>query len=293
MEIITKIDEMQRISDEIRLDDRSIALVPTMGYLHNGHTSLMTIAKRYSDVLITTLFVNPKQFAPNEDFEKYPRNHERDAELSAKFGTDFLFMPDVREIYPIGYSTIVDVSGVTDKFEGLSRPTHFTGVATVVCKLFNCTKPHIAVFGQKDYQQCLLIKRMTQDLNFDIDILIAPTIREHDGLAMSSRNNYLNTEFRRKAGIIFKALEEAKGVISRGECNRKIINSHMLKVLKEVPEIKIDYVASALSETLEEPDYFFPGDKIVLLIACYLGTTRLIDNSVCEIPYSSELKAIL
>lgn len=286
MEIITKIDEMQRIADEIRLDNRSIGLVPTMGYLHNGHTSLMTVAKKHSDVLITTLFVNPKQFAPNEDFEKYPRDHERDAELSEKFGTDFLFMPDVREIYPIGYNTLVEVSGITNKFEGVSRPTHFNGVATVVCKLFNCTKPHLAVFGQKDYQQCLLIKRMTQDLNFDIDILIAPTIREHDGLAMSSRNSYLNPELRLKAGIIFKALEEAKKVVSLGECERKIINSHMLKVLKEVPEIKIDYVASALAETLEEPDFFFPGDKIVLLIACFLGTTRLIDNSVCEIPYS-------
>ncbi|MBE2188625.1 MAG: pantoate--beta-alanine ligase [Desulfobulbaceae bacterium] len=288
MEIIMTVAEMQRICDKIRLENKKICVVPTMGYLHEGHTSLMRIAKNLADIVITTLFVNPKQFAPNEDFEKYPRDIDRDSHLAETNGTDYLFIPDVREIYPIGYNTKVEVDGVTNKFEGISRPSHFSGVATVVAKLFNCTKPHFAVFGQKDYQQCLLIKRMTIDLNFDINIIIAPTIREHDGLAMSSRNSYLSLEHRAKAGIIFKAIEEAKRVISIGQTDRKIINSHMLKVLKEVYDIRIDYVASALSETLEEPEHFFPGDKIVLLIACYLGKTRLIDNSVCDIPYSGK-----
>lgn len=284
MEIIKTIADMQRISDEVRLDNLSIGLVPTMGYLHEGHTSLMKIAKKHADVVITTLFVNPTQFAPNEDFEKYPRDFEKDKLLSEKNGSNFLFVPEIKELYPNGYNTKIEVKGITDKFEGICRPSHFSGVATIVAKLFNCTKPNFAVFGQKDFQQCLLIKRMTIDLNFDIDIIIAPTIREHDGLAKSSRNTYLSVENRANAAIIFKAMEHAKISIAHGEKRRQQINDIMIQKLHEVEKIRIDYAASALSESLEEPDIFNSGDHIVLLIACYLDETRLIDNSICKIP---------
>lgn len=275
---------MQQISDFHNRENKKIAVVPTMGYLHKGHLSLIEKANELADIVITTLFVNPTQFAPNEDFNKYPRDFDRDFELAKSANSHYLFMPDTLEIYPKGHSTAVVVTNVTEKFEGVFRPSHFQGVATIVAKLFNITKPQIAVFGQKDYQQTLVVKRLIEDLNFDIDLVIAPTLREHDGLAMSSRNSYLSPENRDKAGIIFRAIDEAKKVIAKGENDRKIINSTLHKILREVPEIKIDYASIALADTLEEPEFFFPGDKTVMLIACYLGKTRLIDNSLITFP---------
>ncbi len=284
MKVVKTIKEMQQLSDFHRCENKKIAVVPTMGYLHKGHLSLIEKANDLADIVITTLFVNPTQFAPNEDFNKYPKDFERDFELANKANSHYLFMPDTLEMYPKGHSTAVVVLNVTEKFEGVFRPSHFQGVSTIVTKLFTITKPHIAVFGQKDYQQTLVVKRLIEDLNLDIQLIIAPTLREQDGLAMSSRNTYLSENFRSKAGIIFRAIEEAKKVIARGETDRQMINANLHKILREVAEIKIDYASIALADTLEEPEFFLPGDKTVILIACYLGKTRLIDNSMITIP---------
>lgn len=286
MQVINNIKLMQEISESIRYSGKKIAVVPTMGYLHTGHLSLINKAKEIADIVITTLFVNPTQFGPNEDYDKYPRDFNRDFELTKNNGSDFLFYPDTKEMYPINFSTSIDISKITEKFEGVFRPGHFKGVATVVAKLFNITKPHYAIFGQKDYQQTLVIKRLVEDLNFDIEIIIAPTIRDYDGLALSSRNTYLNKAEREKAGILFKAIETVKSEIAKGQRERLILNSHLHKTLRQIPEIKIDYACCAIANTLEEPEFFLPGDEVVILIACYLGKTRLIDNSIIKIPYS-------
>lgn len=284
MEIIKKISELQKISMDLRKQGKTIGLVPTMGYFHEGHLSLMKIAKEHSDVVMTSLFVNPTQFAPNEDFETYPRDLERDRKLAEKAGTDYLFNPEVGEMYPPDFGLEVHVKSVTEKFEGMVRPAHFNGVATVVAKLFNAAIPDIAVFGQKDYQQALVIKKLVSDLNFGIKIIVAPIVREDDGLAMSSRNKYIPGELREKADIIYRAMEEARAAIENGERQRKIINAIMHKELRSVPEIRIDYASSVDAEDLGEPAEFRPGQRIVLLMAVYLGKTRLIDNMVISIP---------
>ncbi|MFP4529014.1 MAG: pantoate--beta-alanine ligase [Candidatus Kapaibacterium sp.] len=284
MRIIETVQEMQALSDAHRARGKRIIVVPTMGYLHEGHMSLMRRAAEMGDIVITTLFVNPTQFGPNEDFERYPRNFERDVQLAEESGCDYLFYPSVQEMYPEGYSSYVMLHGITDKFEGAIRPKHFNGVATVCAKLFNITKPHAAIFGQKDYQQTLVVKRFVRDLDFDVEIIVLPTVRESDGLAMSSRNTYLSDEDRSKAGILFAALEKARKAIVTGERRRKTINGIMHNVLRSEPTMKIDYASAADSETLDEPEVFIDGQRIVMMIACYLGRTRLIDNMLINIP---------
>lgn len=284
MKVIKTVREMQALSDKYRAEGKKVAVVPTMGYLHEGHLSLIRKAKEIGDVVITTLFVNPTQFAPNEDFEQYPRDFDKDFNLAQDSGADYLFNPEVNEMYPIGYSTNIHIDNITKPFEGERRPTHFDGVATVVAKLFLITKPHIAVFGQKDYQQTLVIKRLTKDMNFDIDIVVSPTIRESNGLAMSSRNTYLSPDNRKKAGILFVALEEVKHLVEKGETQRKILNAHLQKTLRTVPEIKIDYAMTANANDLSTPEDFLPGEKVVILLACFMGKTRLIDNAVVTVP---------
>lgn len=283
MIIVKTVKEMQKISFENKLKGLKTAVVPTMGFLHYGHLSLIKKGKLLSDVVITTLFVNPTQFAPNEDFNKYPRDFDKDFKLCEVSGSDYLFFPETEEMYPDGFSTSIEIKGITGKFEGEFRPAHFSGVATVVAKLFNATLPDFAVFGQKDYQQTLLIKKLNDDLNFGIDIVVSETIREKDGLAMSSRNIYLSPENRAKAVTIFHSMEAAKKIIADGEKDREIINSALLDSLKSDAEIKVDYAAAALADTLEEPDTFNSGDEIVMLIAVHLGKTRLIDNSIVKI----------
>ena len=196
----------------------------------------------------------------------------------------FFFFPDVKEMYPDGFDLRINIGGVTSEFEGKSRPTHFSGVATVVAKLFLATNPHIALFGQKDYQQTLVVRKLNHDLNFNIDIAVSPTIREADGLAMSSRNKYLSAEHRGKATILFKALEAGRLVIESGERDRKIINAHIHKTLRTVSEIRIDYACTVDAGTLGVQDKFDAGQKVVILLACYLGKTRLIDNALITIP---------
>ncbi len=284
MKIIKNIKEMQATSEKIRTEGKKIVLVPTMGYLHNGHLSLIRQGKEHGDVAIMSLFVNPTQFAPNEDFEKYPRNFEKDCFSAEKSGCDILFAPEASEMYPSDYASFINIGGITKKFEGAFRPNHFKGVATVVAKLFNATKPHFAIFGQKDYQQSLVVKRLAEDLNFDLTIIVAPTVREADGLAMSSRNVYLSPEERSKATILFTAMEEAIEAIQAGERRRKVINAIMHNHLRKLPEIKIDYASAADASNFDEPEEFVQGQLIVLLLAVYLGKTRLIDNALVSLP---------
>lgn len=217
MFMITGISDMQRTSEQLRLQGKRIAVVPTMGYLHEGHLSLIRIARGHSDVVITTIFVNPTQFAPSEDFEKYPRDLEQDRRLAASAGCDIVFHPDAKEMYPQDYLTYVEVEKLTGVLEGAFRPTHFRGVSTVVAKLFSITKPHVAVFGQKDAQQALVIRQMTRDLDFDVQIIVAPIVREADGLAMSSRNVFLAENERRDAVALNESLRLAEKMIQSGE----------------------------------------------------------------------------
>lgn len=284
MEIIKTPNEMQSIALQLKAQGKKLAIVPTMGFLHDGHFALVEKAKEVADIVITSLFVNPKQFAPNEDFESYPRDFEHDKKLLDESKVDFLFAPDASGMYPIGFSTSIHISGITEVFEGASRPTHFNGVALVVLKLFEISQCDIAIFGQKDYQQTLVIKRMIIDLNLPIQMIVCPTIRESNGLAMSSRNRYMSDEEREKASIIFLALEEAKKTIAHGERRRKMINSTILSIIRTVPEIKVDYINTARADTLETPDEFFPGEEIVMLVAVYIGRIRLIDNAIIKIP---------
>ena len=265
MEIVEKILDMQKISKELQKQRKTIAFVPTMGYLHDGHLSLMKLAKQTANVSIASIFVNPTQFAPNEDYNQYPRNFERDKKLAESVEVDYLFYPSVQEMYSKNYNLTIHIGGITNKFEGLKRPSHFNGVATVVAKLFNAVLPDIAIFGQKDYQQTLVVRKLVEDLNFPVKIIVAPTKREEDGLAMSSRNLYLTTEQRKTANILYLALEEAIKAIQGGETKRKIINSIMHNILRQVKDIKIDYASAADADTLDEPEIFYPGEHLSLI----------------------------
>jgi pantoate--beta-alanine ligase len=280
LEVIRTIQEMQQVADAMRRAGRTISLVPTMGYLHDGHASLIRRAVMASDTVITSVFVNQLQFAPNEDFSRYPRDYERDYELIRKAGGNFLFFPDPADMYPEGFGTSVFVGKITRKFEGEYRPGHFEGVATVVAKLLLATKPHRAYFGQKDYQQTLVVRRLVRDLNMDIMIETVPTIRERDGLAMSSRNVYLSDEQRIQSTILYQALSAGLEQLQQGNYNRQQINDAMHQVLQGMPQFQVQYCVAAQAETLEEPDIFTPDQSIVLLAAGYLGTTRLIDNMI-------------
>jgi pantoate--beta-alanine ligase len=284
MVVVEKVKEMQKIIDSHRREGKRIVCVPTMGYFHKGHLSLMELAREYGEIVVATLFVNPTQFGPNEDFERYPRNFQRDFELAQSVGIDYLFAPTIEEMYPDNFYTKVIVGKFTDKFEGVKRPGHFDGVATVVTKLFNATKPDVAIFGQKDFQQALVIKQLVKELLFDIKIIVAPIVREADGLAMSSRNVYLSEEERKLAPRIFEALNLGIKAVQNGERRRKQINSIVLQHLRQFREFFIDYVAAVDSETLDETEEFSPGQTVVILVAVYLGKTRLIDNVLVTVP---------
>ncbi|MBX2991857.1 MAG: pantoate--beta-alanine ligase [Bacteroidetes bacterium] len=278
--VIRDIREMRQTAERMRLTGKRISVVPTMGYLHEGHLSLIRIAKKKSDVTITTLFVNPAQFGQNEDFSRYPRSFERDLSLAHAAGTDYLFAPETSQIYPTGYSTYVNVEGITDVLEGKSRPGHFRGVATVVTKLLNLTKPHIAVFGQKDAQQVAVIRRLVRDLNIDVEVLVVPIVREPDGLAMSSRNTYLNAEQRRQATVLYQALVLAEQRIKQGvrECS-KIIDE-MQSLITTNSSGQIDYISIADNNSLQELATLQLRQSVLVSLAVKFGTTRLIDNIV-------------
>ncbi len=277
MRIIYEPNEMQEIAKKYREWNKKIGFVPTMGYLHEGHLSLVRQAKQENDVVFVSIFVNPTQFAPNEDLDKYPRDIKRDEELLRKEGVDFLFYPTVDNMYPDGFQTYVNVEELTKVLEGASRPTHFKGVTTVVLKLFNITKPHRAYFGQKDAQQLIVIKRMVEDLNVDIDIVGMPIVREEDGLAMSSRNKYLNEKDRKEAVCLYQSLQKAKELIESGIDDTNTIKTEMKKIIESYKIPKIDYININSLTTLEELNKIKKNDTLISL-AVFVGKTRLIDN---------------
>ena len=280
MKTLSSVKEMQEFAEDSRLSGKTIALVPTMGFLHQGHLELMEEGKKRADILIISIFVNPTQFGVGEDLEKYPRDMERDKKLAEGVGVDIIFAPSASEMYPKGYQTYVNVKDVTRNLCGISRPTHFRGVTTVVAKLFNIVKPHIAIFGEKDFQQLVAIRQMVKDLNFDIEIVGIPTVREKDGLAMSSRNTYLTPEERKAALSLNQAISIARDIFRSGERRSESILREVKKRIESEDLTDIDYVKMCDSQTLEDIEEIDRG--AVLAIAVKVGRTRLIDNCTFE-----------
>lgn len=270
--------EMTAISQEARRAGKRVGLVPTMGALHDGHLSLVRAARAQSDVLVVSIFVNPTQFGPKEDFSKYPRTLEKDAALLQAEKVDFIFSPSVEEMYPPGSSTFVTVEGLSEKLDGRSRPGHFRGVTTVVSKLFNIVQPDFAVFGQKDAAQAAVIRRMVHDLEFDVRILVCPIVREKDGLAMSSRNVYLNPEQRKQATVLYRSLMRVQTLADQGENNAAKLISTGKQVIAEEPHVRLDYFEIVSWETLDPVADISKGALVA--VAAYVGETRLIDNVV-------------
>jgi len=278
MKIIRSIKKMQKVSRSLAADGKKIGLVPTMGFLHEGHLSLIRKAKKQSDVVITSIFVNPTQFAPGEDLKSYPRDEKGDVKKISGSGGDIVFIPKAADIYPENYETYVSVESITRTLEGASRPTHFRGVTTIVGKLFNITRADIAVFGQKDFQQAVVIKKMVTDLDYPIKIIVAPTVREKDGLAMSSRNKYFTPEQRPEAVCLYKSLKRVqsliagKGILTTGRLKKEAEK----EIMRHCPSAKIDYIAFTDGETLE------PVKKVDRMTVCSLAVrvygVRLIDN---------------
>jgi pantoate--beta-alanine ligase len=271
---------MYRMAGEVRRSGKKIGFVPTMGYLHEGHLSLIRRAGQLSQVVVASIFVNPTQFGPQEDLENYPRDLSRDTQLSHQAGCDVLFVPSTEEMYPQGYCTYVQVENLTETLCGAARPGHFRGVATVVAKLFNIVRPHLAVFGQKDAQQAFVIRRMVRDLNQDLEIVIAPTVREPDGLAMSSRNEYLTPQERAQATILYSALEWARSRIEAGERQAEALIAGMTQMIADKETAGIDYISVVDVEKLQ-PVKKLEGEVLVAL-AVKFGRARLIDNLLIQ-----------
>jgi len=282
MRIVTHVNEMKSIADEYRKEGKIIAFVPTMGYLHEGHLSLVDIAKKKGDVCVVSIFVNPIQFGPGEDYERYPRDVRRDERLLEQRGCDVLFYPSASEMYPEDFLTRVRVEKLSNILCGKSRPGHFEGVTTVVLKLFNIVKPHVAVFGEKDYQQLVIIKRMVRDLNLDVEIVAGEIIREKDGLAMSSRNVYLDPVEREQATCLFRSLLLARDMVKSGIRDTKTIVEAVNDFIKNFDRARIDYIKIVHPDTLEELEEIH--DRARILLAVYLGSARLIDNMEIDVP---------
>lgn len=272
MQVATTIAAYRRLRSTMA---GTIGAVPTMGYLHEGHLALVRRARAENDHVVVSIFVNPTQFGPNEDYARYPRDPERDLAMLRAEGVDVVFMPSVQEMYPEGFATYVNVERLTERLEGAHRPGHFRGVTTVVTKLFNILQPHRAYFGQKDAQQLIVIRRMTRDLAFPIEIVDVPTVREPDGLAMSSRNVYLSADERRAATVLFRALEQARQLWDAGVRDGSRLRAAMRAVVESEPLARVDYVSVADPDTLEELDA--AGDRALASLAVRLGSTRLID----------------
>jgi len=276
--IITKTIEEARVARQQHALE-TLGLVTTMGFLHEGHLQLVRRAKAENDRVVATIFVNPKQFGPAEDLSRYPRDLQRDLHLLEAEGVDYVFVPGDDVIYPEDYQTVVSVTGITNYLEGARRPTHFDGVTTVVAKLFNIVQPTRAYFGQKDAQQVAVVRQMVRDLNFNLDIVVCPTTREADGLAMSSRNKYLSTEQRRAATALYHALSGAETLWLAGERNSDALRESMMRVLSIEPLARVDYISAADPATLREIEGKIPSDKGILLsMAVFFDKTRLIDN---------------
>ncbi|WP_294615898.1 pantoate--beta-alanine ligase [uncultured Gilliamella sp.] len=284
MEVVTTIEQVRKQVKSWRQSGYSIGLVPTMGFLHEGHQSLMAAAKKDNQKVIVTIFVNPIQFGPSEDLASYPRDLERDKIACEKMGVDLIFCPSASEMYTAHFNSYVDVNGLTDALCGKKRPGHFKGVCTVVSKLFNITQPNRAYFGQKDAQQLAVIKRMVKDLNFDIDIIGCPIVRESDGLAKSSRNSYLSPNERIAAICLYQAIELANLMIKQGERSVAIIDAAMHDVIAKQPLAKIDYIEFVDLQTLKSVE-LLEQDSLCAL-AVFIGKTRLIDNFIYQQQHS-------
>lgn len=280
MRLCKTVEEVRSFVTSVRSEGKTVGLVPTMGYLHPGHLSLVHEAKRRCDVVVVSIFVNPTQFGAGEDYQTYPRDLQRDAGLVADAGVDAIFAPEAAEMYPPGFSTSVDVAGVSEPLCGASRPGHFRGVATVITKLFNIVRPDMAFFGQKDFQQVLLIKRLVEDLNMDIQIVDVPIVREADGLAMSSRNVYLSEEDRKAALVLSRSLSLARQLAAEGERDVARLKKRVVREIQSEPRAEIDYVEILSVPHLKQLDLL--ADKALLALAVRFGKTRLIDNTVLE-----------
>ena len=281
MQVIQSIDEIKAFVRSVRGQNKIIGFVPTMGYLHEGHLTLIREARNQTDFVVVSIFVNPLQFGVGEDYQEYPRDLRRDTSLAEAAGADVIFAPQVREMYPQGYSTFVDVEKLTDKLCGRSRPGHFKGVTTVVTKFFNIVQPDIAFFGQKDAQQAAVLQKMAKDLNMNLTIQIHPTVREKDGLAMSSRNSYLNPEERAAALCLYRSLEAAKNLVDAGERNTGALKQKIEGLIGQEPLARIDYVEILSFPELAETEYL-KGSSLAAL-AVFIGRTRLIDNIIVEV----------
>ena len=277
MEIITRSAKLQALVEKLNEDNSIIGFVPTMGSLHEGHLSLVREARRMTDAVIVSIFVNPKQFGPNEDFDKYPRDLMRDVDVLTPVGVNYVFTPSVEELFPKGFSTWVEVSDLGDRLEGQSRPGHFRGVATVLTVLFNMLRPKFVFMGQKDAQQTVIAKRLVKDLHLPVEIVVMPTVREADGIAMSSRNSYLTAQERQAAAILNRALARARELFDQGERNASKLLKAVRKEISNEPMARIDYIAITDTERLE-PLEDLGGQRALLSVACYFGKTRLIDN---------------
>ncbi len=278
MQILAGIPEIHAALGNLCASD-SVGLVPTMGALHAGHRSLVQSMRAKCDVAVASIFVNPTQFAPNEDFSRYPRTLEDDCRMLEAEGVDLVFAPATDTMYPSGAATFIDVPGVSERLDGASRPGHFRGVATVVAKLFHIVQPDFAFFGQKDAAQVAVLRQMVRDLNFPVEMVVCPTVREPDGLAMSSRNRYLSVEERQQALNLYRSLHEAQALTKQGEHRAATLLESMTASLKKEPAVRVDYVA------VVNPDTLLPVTDVrlgaLLAIAAYVGNTRLIDNVLC------------
>jgi len=281
MKKITEIKEMKALVKELKSQGKTIGFVPTMGYLHEGHLSLVRESVQSADATVVSIFVNPTQFGPREDFKDYPRDINRDIEFLKREGVNYLFCPDSEEMYPYGYKTYVQVQELQEKLCGRSRPEHFKGVCTVVLKLFHIVDPDFAFFGQKDAQQALVLSKMVKNLNLNVEIEILPIVRDEDGLALSSRNEYLNSKERRAALALPRSLQEAKRMIKTGERKAAVIIKEMEEVIKKETLIKIDYIEMVDLDELN-PVKIIKGEAL-LALAVFVGKTRLIDNMIIEI----------
>jgi len=282
MKVIQNLEEMQAAAESIRREGKRIGFVATMGFLHEGHLSLVRAAQAECEIVVVSIFVNPTQFGPAEDFDRYPTDLDRDRQLLEEEAIDILFAPAKADLYPEGFSTELQVTGLTDELCGASRPWHFPGVATIVCKLFHLVRPDVAWFGQKDYQQALVIKRMVTDLDFGIEIWVGPTIREPDGLAVSSRNEYLSEEERKQATVLVQALLAANQDYLEGERSSTALRSRLREVLAGSHLARVDYAEVVDAETLR-PMKEITG-KAAALVAVFFGDTRLIDNHLLGDP---------
>jgi len=276
MQVVATIAETRAALRELRARKGTVGLVPTMGALHAGHISLIRASRAQCNVTVATIFVNPTQFGPNEDLSKYPRTFDEDCRLLEQEGVDLLFAPTAEEMYPAGASTIVEVEGISDRLDGVSRPGHFRGVATVVAKIFHIVGPDRAFFGQKDAAQVAVLRRMVRDLNFPLEIVVCPTVRETDGLALSSRNRYLSAGERKRALILRRALAEMEGSVKQGEIQSALLIESGLKILGREPEVRLDYLKIVAPDTLEDIGDIHNGALVA--IAAWVGSTRLIDN---------------